>query len=420
MRENNLKTGIAWNLVSYVFLGVFTILSYWLITWQYGKAELGAYNIVLSVFMICGHIGVFGLQSAAVYFIPQMSGDTKKLGSLLVSFAVIALVVSVLLGTVIYFAGGFIGTQVFGSGLIAEGLRRIALAVVLFSLNKMLGGFINGMGNMRGFAVLQGSRYFFIVSFIAVGVLAGAGFETIFYAFTVSELGVMIIGIVLLAGKIVPAGVKKTYIRQGVAFGSRAMCGNVISDINTRVDVMMLGMLCADTVVGVYSFVTIIAEGLLSILFVFRNNYNPRFSEMLYQGKYAELQEIFEVSKRHIRWLFCALGAMIGIGYGIFCKVFLETAYMQSILPVIIINVGCIIMAPYFVGGNICTLSGKPMIDTVVTIVTIGINILLNYIFIQRLEIAGAALATGISYVVFSMLTSYFMRTRVWDLHKEK
>ena len=410
MKKNEIKTGIQWNLVSYVFLGIFTILSYWLITEQYGKAALGAYNIVLSIFMICGHIGVFGLQSAAIYFIPQQLGDKRKLGQYFSSFALIVIAASGILAAVIFLSAEFVATQIFDSEYIFQGLHSIPLAVILFSVNKMIGGFINGLGEMRKFAILQGSRYFLIVSFIGINTLLKQEFGHIFNAFFLSELGVLLIGIRFLVHRIRLCYPDKICIRSGIRFGFQAMLGNVISDVNTRVDVMMLGILCSDAIVGLYSFVTIIAEGMFSILFVFRNNYNPHFADLLFHKKIAELTSLLKKQNKRLRLLFGTLGVVISIGYLLFCIIILENSYMASVPSVIIILAGCAIMAPYFVAGNICTLAGKPYIDTGITFVTILSNILLNYILILKFELSGAALATSISYLIYSLLMSRAIR----------
>lgn len=413
MKESDIRTGIVWNLISYIFLGLFTIISYWLITWQYGEGALGAYNIVLSIFMICGHIGVFGLQSAAVYFIPRMAGDRKRLGKCFFSYLVIALTVSILLGILLFLSAEFTADCIFHSAQMEAGLKKIAPAVVLFSVNKMLGGYVNGMGMMREFAVLQGVRYIFIVAFIGIGAVLGFSFENIFYAFLVSELAVLLFGISFLYKKFEFGKPEAAYLREGLKFGSKAMFGNVISDINTRIDVMMLGVLCTDNIVGLYSFITIIAEGLMSVLFVFRNNYNPHFSDLIFKGKIKELEVLFGKIKKMARILFGGLGVGIFAAYAVFCRLFLNEAYMRSILPAAIIIIGCMIMAPYFIAGNLCTLSGKPMIDTFITIVTILVNIIFNYVFIVKIQLTGAALATGISYVIFAGLMSHFIKKKV-------
>ncbi len=413
MRKNNISIGIIWNLFSYVFLGLFTIISYYLITWRYGEAALGAYNIVLSIFMISGHLGVLGLQSAALYYIPQLK-DKKEYGQCFTSFLIISVVVSGILSCAVFLTADMIGAGVFHSQFVCEGLRRLPLAIILFSINKMLSGFINALGHMREFAVLQSLRYFFIVGHVGISVLWYSDFTQVFFAFTLSETAVAIVGMIFLIHAIKISFPKAKFIKNGIQFGRRAVLGNIISDMNTKVDVTMLGILCDETLVGYYSFVTIIVEGLFAILFVFRNNYNPLFSSLFYEKGIFEARSLYDRLKKRLQILFGGLTIIVTICYALFVIVFLESSYKVSIIPVAIVIIGCSVMAPYFVAGNLCTLSGKPMIDTFVTFCTIVSNIVFNYFFILKWQLTGAALATSMSYIIFSILTNKMISKYVW------
>lgn len=405
MKTSDIKVGIRWNIISYAILGIFTMLSYCLITWYYGEAFLGVYNIMLSIFMLSGHIGVFGLQSASIYYIPRQLGDKVKLSQNFFSFLIIVIFAGVIVAGIIFWSSETIGRIIFRSEYISRGLRCMAPAVILFSVNKLIAGYINGMGKMRQFALLQSTRYFLIVAYITVVVIFRLSFTFIFWTFGVSEAGVMVMGIIFLHGKVFPKMPQKEFICSGFRFGSQAMLGNIISDVNTRIDIMMLGALCGDSAVGLYSFVSVIAEGVISILFVFRSNFNPHFAELLFHKKIDDLALLFKQQKKRLVCLFGILSFMILIGYITMCLLFLEKSFMKSIPSVLLVLCGCSIMAPYFVGGNICSLYGKPVVDTGITLLTIIFNAIFNYLLIPQLYLTGAALSTCISYLIFSVLT---------------
>lgn len=413
IREEKIKKGIIWNLLSYVFLGVFTLVSYVLITWKYGEDGLGAYSIVMSLFLIFGQLGVFGLQSAAMYYVPQQS-DKKQLGQLLSSFLFVASIMGSVVGGIVYVGADWLGNCIFSSQSVAVGLKRLPMAIVFFSMNKTIASYINAQGKMVGFAILQSIRYFGIVASLGIILFLNGEYALIFYAFILSELLVFLVGILCITRTTKIEFPKVYWMKHGVRFGKSAMLGNVVSDINTKVDVIMLGALCGDKEVGLYSFITIIVEGLLSILYVFRNNYNPLFSTLIYQRKIDEVKEVFIKLRKKLWLLFGIFSILILVGYNFFCKMFLQEEYMRSVLPAFIISVGCGVMAPYFVAGNLCTLKGKPAIDSLITLCTIVCNCILNYILISKYQIVGAAVATGLSYVFNSFLTGWMIRVKVW------
>lgn len=404
-----LKIGIGWNLAGDILLGIFTILLYWLISTYYGRSELGAFTITMSFFMIYGHIGVWGMQTASVYYVPQLKEDSKMLGKYFFSFLCIVIFVSIMLAIFTYNSAFFIGNRFFGSDLVGAGLKNISLASILFAINKLIAGYFNGMNCMRVYAFLQTVRYALILLFVFAMVCFAQNFHMVFNCFLYSEIHVLIIGSIMLFRKITIQSPERNLIADTGKFGMKAMFGNVISDINTRIDVMMLGGLCGDTVAGQYSFITIIAEGLLLVLFVFRSNYNPVFSKMIYNGDFDELEIVFKDLRNKMRLLFGIGGILLFVGYCFFCVLFLGEEFINSILPAGIVILGCFVMAPYFVCGNLCTLLGKPIIDTKITFYAILINILLNVILIRICGIFGAALATTFSHSIYAIVTKRYI-----------
>lgn len=404
-----LKAGIGWNLAGDILLGIFTVLLYWLISTYYGRSELGAFTITMSFFMICGHIGVWGMQTASVYYVPKLKEDSKLLGEYFFSFLCIVLFASITLAVFIYNSAFFVGNRFFGSDLVGTGLKNIGAASIFFAVNKLIAGYLNGMNCMRTYAFLQTVRYALILLFVFVMVCSGQNFDMVFGCFLFSEIHVLIIGSIILFRKIAIQSPRKSLIMDTGKFGMKAMFGNVISDINTRIDVMMLGLLCGDTMAGQYSFITIIAEGLLLVLFVFRNNYNPVFSRLIHNDELGGLQAVFKDLRRKMRIFFGIGGILLFAGYCFFCVLFLGEEFLNSILPAGIVISGCFIMAPYFVCGNLCTLFGKPLIDSIITFCSILINVILNIILIRFCGIIGAALATTLSHMMYALMTKRYV-----------
>lgn len=409
----DIKSGVLWNLASYIFLGIFTVLIYLLIIWRYGKAELGAYNIVLSVYMLCGQIGGWGLQSTAVFNVPQIKEEKKKLGSCFSSFVLIALFISILLGIILWLGAGFIGDIVFHSRYVYIGLKTIPSAIILFSVNKVICSFINSLGNMKLFSVLQTARYAIICGGIAAVAISKIPFRNVFYVFVIAEAGVLVLGVISILKRFKPAMPERMYVKEGFCFGAKAMLGNVVGDINSRIDIMMLGILCNESIVGLYSFVSVIAEGFVSLLYVFRNNYNPLFSDLLYKNKLEDLTGHYKKIKMILPVFFGAAGFLVVLGYTGVCMLFLDAEYMRSVLAVIITAFGFTAMSAYFTCGNLCTLKGHPLVDTIIMLTTIVCNLGLNYIFISLWDIVGAALATALSYLLYMIMMRYFINKYV-------
>jgi O-antigen/teichoic acid export membrane protein len=55
----------------------------------------------------------------------------------------------------------------------------------------------------------------------------------------------------------------------------KSFFSNVLLQMNTRIDVLVLGLFWSDHIVGIYSFAATLAEGVYQLLVVLRTNYNP-------------------------------------------------------------------------------------------------------------------------------------------------
>jgi O-antigen/teichoic acid export membrane protein len=55
----------------------------------------------------------------------------------------------------------------------------------------------------------------------------------------------------------------------------RGFFGGMLSDLNTRVDIILLGYFVNDASVGIYSFAAVFAEGFGQISYVVKQNLDP-------------------------------------------------------------------------------------------------------------------------------------------------
>lgn len=393
--------GVLWNIGSYFFLSIFTVVIYTLIVQKYGQAQLGNYNIVLSIYMLVGQIGSWGLQSTSIYYVTKLQEKKDEFSACFSSFVQIALSVGILLGIAMYLGADLIGRYIFRGGCVSIGIRRIAPAIVLFSVNKVICSFINGLKQMRTYAVLLTVRYMVITVFVGMVVVCNLQFENIFFAFIIAEIIVMIIAVLVLAPHVKVAFPRKVYLVEGLTFGTKAVFGNVVGDINTRIDTMMIGIICSEKEVGLYSFVTLISEGFIALLNVFRSNFNPFFSSLLHEGKIKKIEDEYRQLKQKLPIFFCVVGALVIGGYALFSVLFLDAAYMRSVHAVVYIVIAYIVMAPYFTCGNLCTLKGRPLVDTLIMIGTVLVNVVLNLVLISVFDIVGAALATAGANIIY-------------------
>lgn len=90
-------------------------------------------------------------------------------------------------------------------------------------------------------------------------------------------------------------------------FGFRACVSNMLSELNSRGDVLCLGFFTNDYVVGIYSLAAILVEGFYHLPIVLRNIYNPQLVHLNQQPKH----ELAQFITHNRRWIYAAM-AFIG------------------------------------------------------------------------------------------------------------
>jgi O-antigen/teichoic acid export membrane protein len=171
-------------------------------------------------------------------------------------------------------------------------------------------------------------------------------------------------------------------------------------DVNTRVDVLMLGYFTNEIMVGIYSMASMIADGFTQLPVIFRNIINPYITNYYYSDKREDLA-LKMIYGRNLTYKFLIpIGVLIIIVYPFALLAFgFYENYISSILPFALLMVGAIISIGYAPFLMIFNQTGHPGIQSLLYFLIFGINLILNYIFIPLIGINGAALATGISYI---------------------
>jgi O-antigen/teichoic acid export membrane protein len=300
--------------------------------------------------------------------------------------------------------------QIFNSEVVAKGVILIAPGLILFSINKVLSAILNGMLYMKEFAVAQALRPLTIILCIAFCIYAKFPEYWLSVSLSFGELTTFLwLSIILF--KILPIRFYifksqqfKNWMYQHFLFGIKGFVSGFLAEINTRVDVIMLGIFVSDEMVGVYSFASMFAEGFYMLTTVIRNNINPILSKMVIAKDFDGITKFIDKIRR---W-FCptiSLIILIFISlYPLFLKMVFRTEkydlYIQSWLVIIILLLGILVASGYIPFENILIQGGNPTYQSLLTVINVTSNIIFNAIFIPLIGISGAAIGTTCAYLI--------------------
>jgi len=144
---------------------------------------------------------------------------------------------------------------------------------------------------MKSYAVFQAFRYLFLAATTAV--LAGLSVDgdRLPIVFTISEalLFILVFPYSLRHVRLEFSGLQRAWLGEHVRYGSKASIGNLFLEINTKTDILVLGLFAPSWIVGIYSLPATLVEAFNQIAIVFRTNVNPLLTARLYRDGHEQL-----------------------------------------------------------------------------------------------------------------------------------
>lgn len=407
-RGTSIATGVLWNIAALGFLAVAGIVLNLVVGRVYGPATLGIFNVAFAIYIFLSQIAAFGLQFSALHAVSVMRGGQ---GEALSRTVYSGLLLCAGIGGLVTLA------SILATPLIAALFPRVpdlstawllvAPGLLPFALNKYMLGVINGLQHMRAFAVLQASRFIGIL--IGLGLMILAGLPGLYLTFILALAEFLLAGI---AGtyllKVVPrpkaAGLSAEMLRHA-RFGMRVFPAGMVAELNTRVDVLMLGALLNDTAAGIYTIASLVYEAALQAVVVLRNNINPRLARDIMERR---TEHILAFSRRLgvVVTTLAAVGALVAImGFPLFASIaFAGKEFSGASEPLFWLMLALVFAAAPLCYSLVLSQAGRPGWQSVGMVAMLGMNLAFNAWLIPSFGIAGAGMAMGLSTVLGSLL----------------
>ena len=187
-------------------------------------------------------------------------------------------------------------------------------------------------------------------------------------------------------------------MREHCGFGGKATVGNILIDVNTRVDVLMLGLFTSDRIVGIYSFAAMLAEGFSQLPIVLRANVNPIITKYRFENSNVDLEVLI---RRGVRLLYLYLVPVGILAVACFSLVFnlfgLGEEFSDSWAVFAILMTGILLSVGYLPFQMLLNQVGSPGFQTVFIASIFVTNVVLNMLLIPMFGMFGAAIATSMS-----------------------
>jgi O-antigen/teichoic acid export membrane protein len=404
------STDVVWNIGSLALLGASGVLINTIIA-RHPPVSLGVFNQAFAFYMVLSQLAVGGMHFSIVKHVSHT--DHRELLAAVVSSALFAIAVT---AAVIAFAAFLLAHYIgvlFASPDVALGIQFVCPALVLFPINKGFMMVLNGTRRMRAYAIFQALRYSLLIAAIIGLFIAGFAGPYLVWCFPISELLLAVGLIAYVHTSVVRFSLRQVapaWILQHLSFGIRGFFGGMLSDLNTRVDIILLGYFVSDASVGVYSFAAVFAEGFGQISYVVKQNLDPIIGRMTAARDIPHLRALMrKVVLVFVPCMF-ALTSASALIFPVIVRLFTDESFMRGRPVFVVLLAGVVINAGFRPFQGVFLLTGRPGLHSLFFVTVVLSNAILNVLFIRHLGIMGAAVATGLAYVIESLLILYGIR----------
>jgi len=388
----------------------------YLITSNYGAEAFGIFELSLTALTIASLFARLGLGGALVRFIPEFveKGDYVRLRKVYKLALSLSLPFAIVLGIALYFYASDLAI-IFGNERLTLPFKIVAHIIPFATWYEINAEAYRGMKKMVGYSILQRGT----VVLIAVATLLYlrySGVETDESPLIAFVSAVVVLS--LIAAFTTPRAIsnlvpKKTIsdsqeisLRPLLKVAFPMLISTSMFMIMNWTDTLMIGYYLDEAEVGIYRLAFKVATLITFAQFAINSIAAPMFSSFKAQDDLAGLIKM----TRNIGYMNLAISTPIFIAILIFPSFVLDffgEEFTAGVYPLIILAIGQIINALCGPVMYLLNMTGKEKQARNIIIVASVINVALNLYFIPLYGLMGAAIATGVSTVVWNVMAVF-------------
>ena len=395
----------------------FQFLSRAVIARYFSTGEYGVFNLALTVLSIALVVATLGFQNSLpreVAFYRER--EPSRVGDLISTALLITALNGILWAAVLILGAGRIA-GLFNEARLVYALRVVAFALPFSALTGVTISISRGFGRVREQVYFQNIVYpTLFMLFVVAGAFLKLSFAFVFGAYVAAwVLTLMTLTFDVWKRRVFGFGIflDSKLGKELVKFSIPLMLTGIAGFVMTWTDTLMLGYYRGSEVVGLYNGAAPIAR----LLPLFLNSAGlifPPLATVLYaHGKIEELGRVYQVLTK---WIFLATFPLFALMF-LFPEAtigfFFGSKYIPAAPALRILAVGFMFHTLLGLNGLSLIVIRESSFIMYSTLVSAGINVVLNAVLIPVYGIEGAAAATAVSYFVTNALNSLRLYQKV-------
>ena len=394
-----------------VFAGVvlelaISFLAKLLIARYLGRVGYGAVSIGLTIMTMASILVLVGLDNGVGRYLPRYDDLAARRG-VLKSALEIALPIALGVGVVLFLAADLLATSIFHDAAVAPVIRVFSVVVPFAAVFRLSIGGVQGMGQSLPKVIIQNLTLPIVrFSLIAVVLLYGLGAVAAAWAYGLAYVVAGTLGAYYLLRHTplledTPAA---SMHRDLLAFSAPLMITAAMLQVLAHIDTFFLGYFASTGVVGDYNVVYPLAQLLTVVLSAFGFVVMPTISSLDADDALAEMRRTYQLAAK---WIFLAtlpVFLVLALFPRMSIRVTFGAEYDGGALALAILAIGFFSHAVVGPNGNTLTSIGRTRLIMYDNLAVGATNVVLNVLLIPTYGIAGAAIATAVSYVLLNVL----------------
>ena len=413
--DHKISSDLLWNFLSLLVQAVSWIALHLTIVWHYDPKILGVFNQGYAVYMVSSMIASFGIPKSTLKHIAQFV-DERMLCNRIITSAFLLTLLPTIIATGLVGVGSSVIGRLTDSPEVGTAIRYSLGGLFFFSINKLLLAVLNGFEHMKAFAVFNALRSLGLLVGIASAVFIELDGIKLTAIFTFTEVLLFIPLFHYTKRFFIFTYESADWLRTHFFFGLKGLVAGVVTELNSKVDILMLGVFMTDTHVGVYSLAAFLIEGSFQITFVVQRVMNPKLTSFIYSGRLGELEKIIRKGGGYTAAVMIPVYGLLVAGLSLMVSIFIPLSnYRETVLLLFILAMGAAVQSMCIPFGMLMLQGGYPGFQSLLALSVLVTNIVLNMIFIPLLGTVGAAAATSLSFVCYVLYYKILAR-RLFEL----
>jgi O-antigen/teichoic acid export membrane protein len=376
-----------------------------------GAAGFGLYAIGWTLIRVLESVNTLGLATGVIYFgADYQRSDPSRFKGVLRQSITLACLSGVTIGAVLFVSAPMLAEYLFRKPDAAPVIRAFAPAFPLYAVAFVGDGVMRLSQRMQYSAYCNmGSMAFALIVFCILFML-GWGLRGAVIA-TVAGIAVAALMSMYFIRGLFPGVFAREIAsewpgREILAFSIPVALGSLAALLLAFIDRLFVASFCSSTETGIYQAAAQLPI-MLSIIFgAFDNIFSPMVADLHARREGRRLAELYRMCAKwrvyaSVPFLMIMLFAPAELIHSVYGK-----AYVEGALPLVILSVG---QLSGVVAGNsqtMLTLTGRQRIVVAITLVTLLLDVGLNFVLVPRYGLVGAASAAALSALVLNVSTA--------------